>query len=66
VLTKNQARGKVKSHQGNNKPTQGDKTMTIIDENTTREELEMAILQHDELYESFDEVKLLVGGYTPV
>jgi hypothetical protein len=38
--------------------------MTIIDENTTREELEMAILQHDELYASFDEVKLLDGGYT--
>jgi len=36
----------------------------MIDNTTSREKLEVAILAEDSLYAQFDEQKLLNGGYT--
>ncbi len=36
----------------------------LIDENTSREDLETAIVTEDGLYEQFDEAKLLSGDYS--
>lgn len=36
----------------------------MIDNNTNRADLEIAILSEDGLYAEFDEQKLLNGGYT--
>lgn len=36
----------------------------MIDDNTSRQDLEVAILSDQDLYDSFDEAKLLDGKYT--